>query len=270
MTDVNHWIELATPWAMRIVFALVIFIVGRWVAKLLTRLLERFLERGGLEDIVVNALGKMAYVALLVAVVLAALAQLGVNTASALAVFGAAGLAVGLALKDSLGNFASGVMLIAFRPFSTGHYVEVAGTAGTVQEVSLFTTVLLTPDNRRVIIPNSLVSNDTIINYSAEKTRRCDVTFGIGYDDDIRKAVELINSAMASDDRILKNPEAAVVVTELADSSVNLAARPWVASGDYWPVRADLLERVKKAFDDNGISIPYPQQDVHMHNVQPA
>ena len=188
------------------------------------------------------------------------------TSTSALAVFGAAGLAVGLAVKDSLSNFAAGVMIAVFHPFRIGHYIEAAGTAGTVREVGMFNTSLLTPDNKQVVVPNRLVYNDTIVNYSSEEIRRVDLVFGIGYEDDIDKARALIEKIMAADKRILKDPAAVVAVNELADSSVNFVVRPWCKSEDYWDVRFALLEQVKQSFDKNGISIPYPQQDVHMHN----
>lgn len=256
------------PWGIKIGLALAIFIIGRMVAKWLVRILEKGLTKSGMDDMLVNFIGNIVGALLLVFVVLAALDQLGVNTTSALAVLGAAGLAVGLALQNSLANFAAGVMLIVFRPFKAGDFVEAGGVAGVVESIAVFSTVMRTGDNKEVIVPNGQIYGGTIINYSARDTRRIDLVFGIGYDDDIRKAKQIITEVMAKDERILKDPEAAVAVAELADSSVNLNVRPWVASGDYWPVRADLLENVKIAFDEAGISIPYPQQDVHMHEVK--
>ena len=202
-------------------------------------------------------------------VVLAALDQLEVDTTSALDIFGAAGLAVGLAVKDSLSNFAAGVMIAFFRPFKIGHYIEAAGTAGTVVQVEMFNTTMVTPDNKRIMVPNRLIYNDTIVNYSAEERRRVDLVFGIGYDDDIKKARALIESVIAADARILREPEPVVAVGELAESSVNINVRPWVRTEDYWSVRAGLLENIKLEFDANGISIPFPQQDMHMHQAKP-
>ncbi len=255
------------PWGIRIVMALVIFIIGRWVAKIAVRFMERMMEKANLDTMLTSFLGNILYTVLLLVVVIAALDQLGVQTTSLLAVFGAAGLAVGLALKDSLANFSSGVMLIIFRPFKVGDFIEAAGQAGVVEEVRIFSTVMKTGDNREIIIPNGHIYGGPIVNVSAKPTRRIDMVFGIGYDDDIRKAKQLIEEAFAADDRILRDPAPAVAMAELADSSVNFNVRPWVKSGDYWAVRSDLMERIKLSFDEHGISIPYPQQDVHMHNV---
>jgi small conductance mechanosensitive channel len=251
-----------------VVLALVIFYVGRIVAKSGCNLMSRQLAKHGLDDMLVRLTRNTAYFALMGLVILAALDQLGIDTTSALAVFGAAGLAIGLAVKDSLSNFAAGVMIALFQPFKLGHYIEAAGTADTVMEVGMFNTTLLTPDNKQVVVPNRLVYNDTIVNYSAEATRRVDMVFGIGYGDDISKARGLIESALTADERILKDPAPVVAVNELADSSVNFVVRPWVKGDDYWDVRFAMMERIKLAFDENGISIPFPQQDVHMHPVE--
>ena len=261
-------IPMLMPWAVKAGLALVIFIVGRFLAKWLSNRMAKFLEKHEINALLVKLGRTTSYIALMLLVILAALEQLGVNTTSALAVFGAASLAVGLAVKDSLSNFASGVLIAFFEPFSMGHYVEAGGSSGTVVEVGMFNTVLLTPDNKRVIVPNSVVYNGTIVNYSAEENRRVDLVFGIGYDDNIGQAKNLIESIIQADDRILKDPEPVISVGELADSSVNLNVRPWVNGDDYWDVRADLLEKIKMSFDENGISIPYPQQDVHMHQYQ--
>ncbi|KPK37244.1 MAG: mechanosensitive ion channel protein MscS [Gammaproteobacteria bacterium SG8_47] len=258
------------PWSVRIVTAILIFVIGRWIAKLLTNAVGRVMTKARLDDLLVNFLSNIIYALLLAVVVLAALEQLGVKTTSALAILGAAGLAVGLALRDSLSNFAAGVMLIIFRPFKTGDFVEAGGTAGVVEKITVFSTVMRTGDNREVIIPNGQIAGGTIINFSARDTRRIDLVFGIGYDDDIKKAKELIEQTMKADARILADPAPAIMVLELADSSVNLAVRPWCNSGDYWAVRSDLLENVKAAFDSNGISIPFPQRDVHLHQVDSA
>jgi small conductance mechanosensitive channel len=255
------------PWGLRIIMALVIFIVGRWVAKIVVNVIRRMMKRAKLDDMLTAFLGNILYTVLLLVVVIAALDQLGVQTTSLLAVFGAAGLAVGLALKDSLANFSSGVMMIIFRPFKVGDFVEAAGQSGVVEEVRIFNTIMRTGDNREIIIPNGHIYAGPIVNYSARETRRIDLVMGIGYDDDIGKAKQLIEDAIAADERILKDPAPAVALAELADSSVNLNVRPWVKSADYWAVRSDLLETLKRSFDANGISIPYPQQDVHMHNV---
>jgi len=256
------------PWTIQAVMAVLIFYVGRIVARWLANQLAKQMSRQGLDDMLVRLAKNSAYFALLALVVLAALNQLGVDTTSALAVFGAAGLAVGLALKDSLSNFAAGVLIALFQPFRLGHYIEVAGANGTVMDVGMFNTTLLTPDNKRVVVPNRLVYNDTIVNYSAEDTRRIDMVFGIGYEDDVDLARKLIESTIAADERVLADPATQVAVSELADSSVNFVVRPWVKKEDYWGVRFVMMENIKRAFDENGISIPYPQQDVHMHEVK--
>jgi len=255
------------PWGIRIALALAIFIIGRWIIKAVVNFAERMMNKAKLDTMLVSFLGNILYTVLLLAVVMAALDQLGVQTTSLLAIFGAAGLAIGLALKDSLANFSSGVMLIIFRPFNVGDLIEAAGITGIVEEVRIFNTLFRTADNREVIVPNSHIYAGPIINVSARPTRRIDMVFGIGYEDDIRKAKQLIEAAFAADERILKDPAPTVAMAELADSSVNFNVRPWVKSGDYWAVRSDLMERIKLSFDDNGISIPYPQQDVHMHNA---
>ena len=256
-----------SPWGINMAMALAVFIVGRWIIKIVVRLAKRVMEKAELDVMLSNFLANILYTVLLLVVIIAALDQLGVQTTSLIAVFGAAGLAIGLALKDSLANFSSGVMLIIFRPFKVGDFIDAAGISGVVEEVRIFNTVMRTGDNQEIIVPNSLIYSGPITNVSARDTRRVDIVFGIGYDDDIRKAKQLIEAAFAADDRILQDPAPAVSVAELADSSVNLNVRPWVKTSDYWAVRSDLLEKLKLDCDENGISIPYPQQDVHMHNV---
>ena len=255
------------PWAINIFFALVIFIVGRWVIRILIKLLRKALGRAKMDDILINFVASMASALLLLFVIIAALNQLGVNTTSLIALLGAAGLAIGLALQNSLQNFASGVMLIIFRPFKTGDFVEAGGTSGVVEHISIFTTIMRTGDNREVIVPNGAIYNGTITNYSARETRRIDMVFGIGYDDDIKKAKEILQQLLDADKRVLKDPAPLIAVGELADSSVNFNVRPWVKSGDYWAVKFDFTEQVKLTFDAQGISIPYPQMDVHMERT---
>ncbi len=266
-TDPTFIQSLLIPWGIRIAVALAIFIVGRWVAGWLAGIVRKVMVKSHMDEMLVNFLGNIVYTILLLVVVMAALDHLGIQTTSLLAVFGAAGLAVGLALKDSLGNFSSGVMIILFRPFKVGDFIEAGGASGVVEEVRMFATILLTGDNRQIIVPNGQIYGGTIINYSAKQTRRIDLVFGIGYGDDIARARQLIIEIMQQDERILSDPAPNVAMGELADSSVNFNVRPWVKSADYWPVRADMLEKVKLAFDANGISIPFPQQDVHMHEV---
>lgn len=255
------------PWTIRIVMALVVFIIGRWIAKLAVRITGKMMTRAQIDSILTGFLGNILYSVLLLVVIIAALDQLGIQTTSLLAILGAAGLAVALAMKDSLANFSSGVMLIIFRPFKAGDWIEAAGIAGTVEEVKTFSTILRTGDNRAIIVPNSQIYSGPIVNNSAKPTRRIDLVFGIGYDDDLKLAKQLIEAAFKSDDRILKEPAPGIVLSELAESSVNINARPWVKSGDYWAVRANLLENIKLSFDEHGISFPYPQQDVHLHTV---
>ncbi|MFQ5354977.1 MAG: mechanosensitive ion channel family protein [Mariprofundaceae bacterium] len=252
------------PWGINIVFAVAIFIVGRVVASVLVQLLEKLLIRTGMDLILVNFIRNIVRSLLLLFIIIAALDQLGVDTTSLIAILGAAGLAVGLALKSSLQNFAAGVMLIIFRPFKTGDFVEAGGTSGVIEHIHIFSTTLRTPDNREVMVPNGNIYGGTITNFSARDTRRIDMVFGIGYDDDIRKARKIIEDIMDADERILKDPAASVALAELADSSVNFFVRPWVKSTDFWSVKCDLNERIKLAFDENGISIPYPQMDVHL------
>jgi small conductance mechanosensitive channel len=271
MENLGTWIsENAANWALQIGIAIAIFVVGKIIARQISKLIQRGMQHAGSDPILVGFIGNVSYGILLVAVVLAAIDSLGVNVTSLLAILGAAGLAIGLALKDSLSNFAAGVMIIIFRPFRIGDYITAGGTAGVVDEIGLFATMMHTPDNQRIIVPNSSIIGGNITNTSALPTRRIDLVFGIGYDDNIGQARDIIMSVIEADERILADPEPGVAVSELGDSSVNLNVRPWVNSEDYWPVRADLLETIKVRFDEVGISIPYPQQDVHMHEVKAA
>lgn len=267
-SDMDYLSLYIIPWSINLLMALVIFVIGRWIAKGISRLVKRLMKKAGVEDILISFIGNMLYFALLVVVVIAALDRLGVNTSSVLAIFAAAGLAIGLALKDSLSNFSAGVMLVLFKPFKAGDFIEAAGSAGVVEKLRIFNTVMRTGDNREITIPNSQIYGGTIVNFSARDTRRIDMIFGIGYSDDIRQAKTLIEEAMTEDERILKDPEPVILLMELADSSVNFAVRPWVNSADYWVVRSDLMERVKEKFDANGISIPFPQRDVHLFSDQ--
>ncbi|MGB0723203.1 MAG: mechanosensitive ion channel family protein, partial [Gammaproteobacteria bacterium] len=230
----------------------------------------KVMKRSKVDATLIGFLSNIIYALLLVFVVLAALGQLGVETTSFIAVLGAAGLAVGLALQGSLANFASGVMIILFRPFKAGDFVEIAGVAGIIEEVQIFTCRLRTGDNKAMYIPNGKIMGDNIVNYSANKTRRVDMVFGCGYDDDIRAAKALLHKLVAEDPRILDDPAPTIGVLELGDNSVNFAVRPWVNASDYWPVYFDMHEKVKIAFDEAGLSIPYPQRDVHIHEVKPA
>ncbi len=256
------------PWGLNILFAVVIFIVGKWLVGVITRLVKKLMTKAHMDNILVNFIGSIIRSVLLLFVVIAALDQLGVNTTSLIALIGAAGLAIGLALQGSLQNLASGVMLIVFRPFKDGDFIEAGGTMGVVEQIGIFTTQMRTGDNKEVIVPNGQIFGGTITNYSKRETRRVDMVFGIGYGDDIRKAKEIITGIIEADERILKDPAPLVAVGELADSSVNFNVRPWVKSGDYWGVYFDVNEKIKNAFDENGISIPFPQMDVYLQKTE--
>ena len=255
------------PWTIKIGIALVIFIIGKMIARSVTNITRKIMEKSKLDAMLVNFLGGILYAVLLSAVVLAAIDQLGVNVTSLLAILGAAGLAVGLALKDSLANFASGVMIIIFRPFKIGDFITAAGHSGVVDEIGLFCTLMHTGDNQRIIIPNSAVFGSTIVNTSALPTRRIDLVIGISYGDNIGIAKDIILDVISKDARVLSDPAPVVAVSELADSSVNLVVRPWVNSADYWVTRWELTENIKTSLEAGGITIPFPQQDVYMHNV---
>ncbi len=256
------------PWGIKIVIAIAIFIIGRWIARAVTKTAGRVMGKSGVDETLSDFLCKIIYALLLIAVIIAALEQLGVNTTSAIAIFAAAGLAIGMALKDTLSNFSAGVMLILFKPFQNGDFIEAGGVTGVVEKISVFSTIMRTGDNKEIIVPNSGIYGGTITNYSAKETRRVDMVFGIGYDDNIKQAKQLIEQILNADERVLKDPAPTIAVGELADSSVNINVRPWVKSADYWGVYADTLENVKEIFDANGISIPYPQMDVHNPAVQ--
>jgi small conductance mechanosensitive channel len=257
----------AIEYGSSLIGAIAIFYLGRIVARVVTNLLRKGLNRANVDQTLVKFGTNVAYGILMAFVVIASISQLGVETTSLAAIIAAAGLAIGLALQGSLGNLAAGVMIILFRPFKAGDFVEVSGTAGSVSDVGIFTTTLKTPDNKTIIIPNSSATGSNIINYSTEATRRVDMVFGIGYGDDIKKAKQVLSNLVQADSRILKDPAPQVAVSELADSSVNFVVRPWVNAADYWAVKFDFTEAVKETFDKEGISIPFPQQDVHMHNV---
>jgi small conductance mechanosensitive channel len=262
--------ELVAFYGLKIVAALVIFIVGRWVAKALRRLAVRMLTKAKVEETLISFAGNLTYIALLVFVIIAALNQLGVQTTSFIAIIGAAGLAIGLALQGSLANFAAGVLVIIFRPFKVGDYIEGAGVAGVVEEIQIFTTQLKTPDNKTIIIPNAKITGDNITNYSAKDTRRVDMVLGVGYGDDLKKVREVLEDILAKDDRVLDDPAPTIGVLELGDNSVNFAVRPWVKTEDYWGAYFDVLETVKRRFSEEGISIPYPQRDVHLYEYKEA
>ncbi len=252
---------------INLVTALVIFYVGRMVTNVLAGGLRRVLDRQQVDKTLTTFIFNLVRITLLVFVVIAAIGALGVQTTSLIAVLGAAGLAVGLALQGSLSNFAAGVLIVLFRPYKVGDWIEAAGIAGTVLELQILTTVLKTGDNKRVIVPNSQIMSSIITNYSAHDTRRIDLVVGVGYGDDLDKVRRTIEDVVGADERVLEDPPCQVAVSELADSSVNFVVRPWVATTDYWPVRFALTEAIKKRFDEEGISIPFPQRDLHIHQV---
>ena len=255
------------PWAINITMAIIIFVVGKFAIGIVTRLVKKLMSKAGLDNILIGFISSIIKTVLLLFVVVASLNQLGVDTTSLIALIGAAGLAIGLSLQSTLQNLAAGVMLIVFRPFKDGDFIDAGGVMGTVEKINIFNTVMRTGDNREIIVPNGSVYGGTITNYSARETRRVDMVFGIGYNDDIRKAKEIIKNILDADERVLAEPEALVAVGELADSSVNFNVRPWCKSGDYWNVYFDTHENIKLAFDEAGISIPYPQMDIHMDKI---
>ncbi|MGD8511998.1 MAG: mechanosensitive ion channel [Gammaproteobacteria bacterium] len=259
--------DLGAEFGLKLVTALVIFIIGRWVARRLAGLVEKGMTKAGTDSTLTGFLRNIVYIGLLTFVILAAIAQLGVQTTSFIAVLGAAGFAVGLALQGSLANFAAGVLIIIFRPFKSGDFVEAGGVAGVVENIQIFTTTMRTGDNKTIIIPNGQITSGTIVNYSTKDTRRVDMVIGVGYGDDLDKVRRVLEEILKEDERVLEDPAPTIGVLELADSSVNFAVRPWVKSADYWPVYFALHEKVKKRFDKEGISIPFPQQDVHIHQV---
>ena len=250
----------------QVLAAIAIFVIGLIVAKVIRNVIRRVMERSKVDSTLTGFVANLSYAALLAFVIIAALNKLGVQTASFIAVIGAAGLAVGLALQGSLANFAAGVLMIIFRPFKAGDLIEGAGTTGTVEEIQIFTTQLKTPDNKTIIIPNASMLGGNIINYSTKGSRRVDMVFGIGYEDDIDKARAIILDILQNDSRVFKDPAPVALLSELADSSVNFAVRAWANAGDYWDVYFETTEKVKKRFDAEGVSIPFPQRDVHVYN----
>lgn len=264
--DLNHLVnDVAIPWGTNIALAIVIFLFGRIVISFILSLLERVFKRSSKVDTMLSEfILSLSKAFMLLVLVIAVLSQLGVNTTSLVALVGAAGLAVGLALKDSLQNFASGVMLLVLKPFKTGDFVEAGGVMGVVEKIHIFNTVMRTGDNKEIIIPNGSIYSDSITNYSARDTRRVDMVFGISYDDDIKLAKEILQRLVAEDERVLPEPEPVIALGELGASSIDFIVRPWVKSSDYWPLKWEMNEKVKMAFDEAGISIPYPQMDVHL------
>ena len=266
--DVSKYTDMALMYAseygLKVLVSIAIFIFGKMIVKKVTALVKLLMHKAKIDNTLVEFLSNVIYFVLLVVVVLASLSTLGINTSSFLAVFGAASLAVGLALKDSLSNIGAAVLIIVFRPFEVGNYIEASGVSGTVEEINLFSTTLVTPDNQTITVPNSTIINSNIVNYSSKPTRRINHTFSIDYNDDLKLAKEIMMQVIHADERVLSEPAPFVAVSELGDNSVNFTFRVWVKTEHYWDVHFDMLEKVKLAFDTNNISIPFPQMSVHL------
>jgi len=258
----------ATPiiaeYGFKLLGAIVILVVGRWLAGIVRGIVRRASERAGADPTLVPFFANLAYAGLLLGVFLGGAQVLGIPTGSFIAIVGAAGLAIALAFQGTLSHLASGVMLLTFRPFNVGDFVDAGGTAGTVKEIGVFTTTMTTPDNVRIIVPNSQISSSIIRNFSANDTRRIDLVVGVGYDDDLNLAMRTIEKIVSADARVLEEPATQIAVSEMADSSVNFVVRPWVATSDYWTTRFDLTKALKEGLEEAGCSIPYPQRDVHI------
>ena len=268
-SDIERYInDYAIPWAINIAMAIAIYVIGRLIVGGLLSVFRKVMAKSKYDNMLVDFLESILSAILMLFVIVASLDQLGVDTTSLVAILGAAGLAIGLSLQDSLKNFAAGVMLLVFKPFKAGDFVEAAGTAGSIGKIGIFTTTMNTPDNKEIIVPNGKIYSDNITNYSARDTRRVDMVVGIGYDADLLKAKRILQEMVAEDERILADPAPKIAVSELADSSVNFIVRPWVNSADFWGVKFDFTEKVKLRFDEEGISIPFPQMDVHLHKVE--
>lgn len=262
--DAQAVIAVVLAWSGRLVAAIVIMLVGRWVAARFVGAVRRAMARAGIETTLARFLSSVINIVLLVIVALTALGTAGIPTTNFLAVLGAAGLGVGLALKDSLSNFSAGIMLVFFKPFRVGDFVEAASVSGFVNSIGIFSTVIRTPDNRIITVPNGLIYGAIITNYSAEPTRRIDLVIGISYADSVAEARRIIGEVLAADGRVLTDPAPDLLLMELGESSVNLAVRPWVNREDYWEARSDLLENIKRALEAQGLSIPFPQRDLHI------
>ncbi len=268
VSAVMEWLKTdGVAFGIDLIAAIIILIVGRIAVGFVVRAIRIGMRKNGIDKTLETFICNLVKWALMIVVIIAAISQLGIQTTSFVAIFGAAGLAVGLALQGSLSNFAAGVLIVLFRPYKAGDWIEAAGIAGAVEQVQILTTVLRTGDNKRVIVPNSQIMNSVITNYSANDTRRIDLVIGVGYDDDLDKTRRVLEEIVAADERVLKEPAPQIAVSELGASSVDFVVRPWVSTPDYWGTRFDLTETIKKRFDQEGISIPYPQQDVHLHKA---
>ena len=262
--------EIVAVWGLKVIAAIAIFIIGRWVAMGVRKGVRRVMDKADTDPIIVGFVGSISYIALLAFVIIAALGQLGIQTTSFIAILGAAGLAIGLALQGSLANFAAGFLMIMFRPFKVGDFIEGAGVAGVVESIQIFTTTMKTGDNKTIIIPNAKLSGDNIVNYSAKTTRRVDMTVGVAYDADLSKVRDVLKDIISKESRIHSDPEPLIAVAELADSSVNFVVRVWTDTGDYWAVMFAMNETIKNRFDAEGIGIPFPQRDLHIVSGQVA
>jgi len=261
-------ISLAMEWGPKVIGAIVVLIIGLWIINRVVTLFQRGMESRSIEPTLSRFLTSLFSITFKALLLISVASMVGIQTTSFIAILGAAGLAIGLALQGTLANFAGGVLVLLFKPFKVGDFVEAQGVAGSVAEIQIFNTIIKTGDNKVIIVPNGAISNGIITNYSKEATRRVDFVFGIGYDDDIGRAKDVLNRLIAEEERILSEPAPLVVVSELADSSVNFTVRTWVNAADYWGVYFGMTEKVKIAFDQEGLSIPYPQTDVHLHQVQ--
>ncbi len=255
--------DLVTMYALKIVISLLIFFIGKKLASWISSIFLKLMQRSNVDETLSKFFSNIVYGLLIVVIVLATLSNLGINTTSFVAILGAAGLAIGLAFKDTFANIGAGVLIVFFRPFKIGDFIQASGEMGSVEEINLFSTILKTGDNKQIIIPNSSIIGGNITNFSTKDTRRVDFVFGIGYDDDLKLAKSTLEEIVSSDERSLKEPAPFVAVSELADSSVNFVVRVWVKSEDYWGLYFDTIEKVKLTFDEKGISIPYPQMDIH-------
>ncbi|VGO19806.1 mechanosensitive ion channel family protein [Pontiella sulfatireligans] len=256
---------MGMEYGAKILGALIVLFIGMWVAKMIKKGVIKLMEKRSVDPTLISFVASLLYMAMQIFVIVAALEKLNIKTTSFIAILGAAGLAIGLALQGSLANFAAGVLMIIFKPFKVGDVIDAAGSMGSVLEIGIFTTIMKTPDNKKMIVPNAAVTGGTITNINTFGTRRVDLIAGIGYGDDIDKAKAVLESIIAADERILKDPAPTIAVVELADSSVNFVVRPWTKSADYWGVYFDTTETIKKRFDAEGISIPFPQSDVHLY-----
>ena len=263
---INSITQIAADFGLRVLYAVLIIFVGRWVVKLLLKIIKSALEKTTVEETVRIFVANLLNTLLMVIIFIAAINQLGIETTSIIAMLGAAGLAIGLALQGSLANFAAGILIVIFRPYKVGDYIEAGSAAGTVLDIQIFSTVLKTPDNKVVVVPNGTIMDSSIINYTGQETRRVDIIASCGYEDDIDKVKDILQDILNRDERILEEPEPRIAVSELADNSINFIVRPWVKSSDVLSVKYSILEQIKKRFDAEGISIPYPQRDVHIYN----